>query len=297
MGRTLLVGFLVLASVFLSEKARAEVCGRIASFRGQIEVLRVKEGSDPSAEDSARVAILAQKRMRLQCSDIVVTRQAARAKLRFVNKSVLTLGPHSRLEILDYLRKKSDVSQLKLTYGKVRAFLKPSKKMVKKLPEKGEKTKSRQSRFFIKTPSAVAGVRGTDFFISHNPITEQTSQATITGEVEVEQAATGQKVIVRPGKQVEIKELKPDVAKEIKKKIAEGADLDELQKISKDFIPLTSQPIQPETKEVIRQTSAIAKNDKNFASKAAEKLLGKASSWNLPPDEVPLDLKELKEEF
>ena len=288
----------MVSSILLSENAKARVCGRIASLRGQIEVLRVKEGVNPKSSDAARIAILAKKRMKLRCSDIIVSRKAARAKVRFINKAVLTLGPHSRLEVLDYLKKRSNVSQLKLTYGKVRALLKPDNmKIPTRLPKKGEKTKRRTSRFFIKTPSAVAGVRGTDFYISHDPLSEKTAQATITGEVEVEQAATGQKVLVKPGKQVEVKELKPEVAKEIKKKLAEGASDDELKKISNDFVPLKSKPIQPETKEVIRQTSAIAKNDKDFASKEAEKLLGKAKNWQLPPDEVPLDLKELKEEF
>ena len=43
-------------------------------------------------------------------------------------------------------------------------------------------------RLRITTPSAVAGVRGTDFFVSHNPNTAITEQATIEGTVEVQRA-------------------------------------------------------------------------------------------------------------
>ena len=60
---------------------------------------------------------------------------------------------------------------------------------------------------------------------------------------------------------------------------------------------LQAEPIKEEVKEEIRQTSAIARNDKNFTSKQAVKVLGAPKSWKLPADEIPLDLKDIKEEF
>ncbi len=287
--------FLVLS--FFSTPSFAKICGRIATMRGQIEILRVKKGDNPKSEDVVRTAILGQRRMKLKCSDIVVSRASARAKIRFTNKAVLTLGPHSRLELLDYLKRKGDPSQLKLTYGKVRALLSKKDRISRKLPKKGSKPKRKTSRFIIKTPSAVAGVRGTDFYISYNPEKFETEQATITGEVEVEKLQTGEKVLVKPGKQVEVKQLKKVVAEEIKRQLKEGKDIKEIQASVKEFKPLKMAVIKPETKEVIRQTSVIAKDDKDFASRGAVKILGKPNTWKLPPDEVPFDLKDIKEEF
>jgi len=273
----LLMAFLILLS---SNWALAKVCGRIESLRGQIEVLRIKKGHDPKSADHTRAGILARKRMKLSCSDIVVSRKSARAKIRLVNRAMMTMGPNSRIEIKNYLKETSkDPDQLKLTYGKVRALFKSKKKVPKKLPKKGETAGYKKtSRWRIKTPSVVAGVRGTDFYIGFDPRKALTEQATIEGEVEVEDVATGEKVVVKPGQQVSVEEVKKDQKKKKRKK-------------------MEIKPIQPETKEVIRQTSAIARNDRDFVTKEAVQLLGKPKSWKLPPDEVPLDLKGLKEEF
>lgn len=54
------------------------------------------------------------------------------------------------------------------------------------------------SRLIIKTPSMVAGVRGTDFYVSFSPIRKVTEQATIEGRVVVENEVTKEKVLVEP---------------------------------------------------------------------------------------------------
>jgi hypothetical protein len=71
-------------------------------LRGAIEVLRLKSETTQTKD---RVGIIAKKSMPLWCSDIIVTRKAARAKVRLVNKTTLTLGPHSRVEIRNHFNK------------------------------------------------------------------------------------------------------------------------------------------------------------------------------------------------
>lgn len=158
----LLMGAVFVGASLNPIDVQAAICGRIQSLRGQTEVLRLKSDSTamPSqSESQTRQALLGQKKMKLWCSDIVITRQSARAKIQLKNQSLVTLAPESRLEIKDYLNKKdSDPSQLKLIYGKVRAFVEPVK-LQGKLPKKGAQIGSpKQTRFIIKTPSAMAEV-------------------------------------------------------------------------------------------------------------------------------------------
>ncbi|MCB0355697.1 MAG: FecR domain-containing protein [Bdellovibrionales bacterium] len=283
--------FCIILSTTLSY---ADICGRITSLRGAVEVLRLKNEKDKSTD---RLGIIAQNKMSLWCSDIIVSRKAARAKIRLKNHATLTLGPHSRIEILNHINNTTDVNQLKLTYGKVRALFHDNKaKKPKKLPEKKDKNSNNFSRLIIKTPSVVAGVRGTDFYISYSPIRKKTEQATIEGQVLVENEVTQEKIIVDPGKQVAVDLIAPEVATEIKAELKKGKNLQQIQR-EKGLDELAVEPIKEVVKEEIRQTSAIARNDKDFTSQQAVEILGAPEKWQLPPDEIPLDLKDIKEEF
>ena len=212
-----IVLFLVL---FTSVMSSAAVCGRITSLRGAIEVLRLKSETNKSTD---RLGIIAKKKMSLWCSDIIVSRKAARAKVRLKNKTTLTLGPHSRIEIRNHFNKSKSVNHLKLTYGKVRALFKEDKpKKAKRLPEKKDKSSRGQSRLIIKTPSMVAGVRGTDFYVSYSPLRKVTEQATIDGQVLVENEVTKEKVLVKPGKQVAVDLVPTEVAKKVQADLEKG---------------------------------------------------------------------------
>lgn len=276
-----------------SSIARAAVCGRITSLRGAIEVLRLTNEKSGTTD---RVGIIASKQMPLWCSDILVTRKAARAKVLLINKTVLTLGPHSRVEIQNQFNVDKSVNHLKLTYGKVRALFKEDKiQKPQHLPEKNSGNKN-MSHLIIKTPAMVAGVRGTDFYISYSPQRKIGEQATLKGKVIVENDVTGEKIWVDPGKQVAVNAVEPEIAEKIKKEIKAGKNIEQI-KNEVGISSLQVEPIKEEVKEEIRQTSAIARNDKEFTSSEAVRVLGQPESWELPKDEIPLDLKEIKEEF
>ncbi len=293
---------LLLLSIALfgvSVQADENICGKITSLRGKLEILRLINVSDAkntqNPNEASRQGIIAENKMTLWCSDIIVTREASRAVVRLRNQTTMTVGPHSRLEIQNYLNGEKGVNQLKLTYGKVRTFLKPKKDKETKL---ARPTANKYSRLIIKTPGAVAGVRGTDFYLSYNPLENKTEQATLTGEVEVKNEVTGQTVSVPPGQQVTVDKIPDSVVEAVKKDLAKGKSLEEISKekgLNAEIAAPT--PIVAALKTQIQQTSSIAQNYQEFNSKDAVAVIGKPEDWKPPVSELPFDLKDLKEEF
>ncbi len=240
-----------------SNLALAETCGKLLKIQGDVEILRTKEAKD------VRIGIKAVDQMPLQCDDIILTGRASRAKLKLGN-TLITMSSQSRLAAEDYSEKTHEPNLLSLMYGKIRALVKP----------RGSDEKNLQ----ISTSTAVMGVRGTDLFVGFDPNTRLTHQATIEGKVEVEQKATGQKIMVDPGQQIKI-ETRVDT---------EGEEVQ---------APIKVEPISVKVVEQIRQASFIAKDDKEFATTEAVKILGEPAKWLPPDEELPLDLRGMKNEF
>ncbi len=137
--------FLILLSGVFSA-AWADIAGTLTALEGRVDILR-------PGEDRATPAKLFDK---VSVGDIIRTKSKSKAEITFVDDSVIRLAAGSRLEIQEYLfsggERKSGV--VKLFRGKARSIIKR---------QKGEKV----GRFQVKTPTAVAGVRGTDFFVFH----------------------------------------------------------------------------------------------------------------------------------
>ena len=77
----------------------------------------------------------------------------------------------------------------------------------------GEKYDNRSSKFEIRTATAVAGVRGTDFITSYDPVTKTTEVITFRGEVAFtslagseSDVATGDTVVVTKGEKSQARE-------------------------------------------------------------------------------------------
>jgi hypothetical protein len=241
--------------------AVAKPCGEISQTAGVVEVLRAK-----SNEDLNRVALKVQAPFEILCTDVVVTQAGSRAKIKLSN-GVITMSPNSRIFISKVAKGSSTPSLMNLTYGKIRTFFDG-----KKAAQTPEAKKDTQSQFRIQTSTAVVGVRGTDFFVGFDPNKELTTQATLKGEVEVEQTKTAQKVFVKSGEEVQV-----EAAEKIKS--------------------LEVKPIEKETVVQIRQTSPLVKLDKEFTSQEAVSILGAPEKWTPPADEIPGDLKDIKNVF
>ncbi|OQW51568.1 MAG: hypothetical protein A4S09_10090 [Proteobacteria bacterium SG_bin7] len=249
--------FYTFSFLVLANFCQAEVCGKILKIQGDVEILRIKETKD------VRIGIKATDQAPLQCDDIILTGRASRAKLK-LGSTVVTMSSQSRLAAEEHNEKTHEPNLLSLMYGKIRALVKPR--------ETGEKNLQ------INTSTAVMGVRGTDLFVGFDPNTRLTHQATIEGKVEVEQKVTGQKIMVDPGQQIKIEaHIAPDG--------------EEIQ------APLRAEPISIKVVEQIRQASFIAKDDKEFATTEAVKILGEPTKWLPPDEELPLDLRGMKNEF
>ncbi|MFC1820240.1 FecR domain-containing protein [Thermodesulfobacteriota bacterium] len=109
----------------------------------------------------------AKKDLPLFKGDIIVTQERGRIRLRLKDDSILTLASKTNLVVNESVynkKKKSRFSFLKMSLGKARFF-------VKKLAN------LRRSDFKVKTPTAVVGVRGSDFIIESEP--ERTDVTTL----------------------------------------------------------------------------------------------------------------------
>ena len=314
MTKTILVLSVLLGVVLGVSAAHAETCGQLAGVRGtEVAILRMQRGR--TGQDSVRYAMkIAEKSATpIECDDVIQAGKDSSARILLANAK-LSLGSDSRIEIAEHSGAskggEASVGLLNLTYGKLRALVN------RKKAENGEtvvttapaaqgvgKTvkKEGQVSFEVKTFSAVAGVRGTDFFVGYNPNTGLTTQATIEGSVEVAQAGTSQKVLVEGSHQVLV-ETTPQAVRAAQDRIKSGQDKpNELPKklpgLNEQVKPLQVVALNESIREEVRQTSAAVNDDADFTSKRAVETLGVPATWTLKREPIPDSLKGLKNEY
>lgn len=134
--------------------------------------------------------------MKVFQGDEITAGADSRAKIVMSDKNVLNVSPDSKIVIAKYENKGDEKNvQIEVMYGKVRASVE-------------EKYDGDKSKFNIKTPSAVAGVRGTDFITGYNLQTQKSEITTFTGTVAVGTPGPGgvisNPVFVRPGQQTSV---------------------------------------------------------------------------------------------
>lgn len=172
----------VLTSVlFLASQAFAEASGIMMVVKGDIKITSAKGGKTDAAKVGSKVVE----------GDTITAGPDSRAKIVMSDRNVLNISPESKVVIAKYESTSSSKNvELKVEYGKVRASVE-------------QKYDGEQNQFNIKTPAAVAGVRGTDFITGYSVATRQTSVITFSGMVAVGTMGPGGKiqnpVYVRPG--------------------------------------------------------------------------------------------------
>ncbi len=153
MKRTILTVILTFFLTLTSALTYAGVIGKITAIQGDVDVLM------PGMERAAP-AVLQQP---VSEGDIIRTKSNGKAEITFVDDSVIRLAPGSRLQITEYLmegsKRKSGV--MNLFRGKIRAVVSKSRGFLGVAFGGGD-------RFEVRTPTAVAGVKGTDFFVSYS---------------------------------------------------------------------------------------------------------------------------------
>lgn len=167
----ILIQALVLLAFSFAENAEAQ------SIHG---ILRVVKGDVRIIQSADQKEIKARIGQKVYPKDVIIAAQDSRAKIVMIDNNELNISPDTRLEIQSYEYKPSEDKKtvmLNVLYGKVRA----------KVNQKYEG----DNKFQVKTPSAVAGVRGTDFFTSYNRGTNETKIVTFEGKVAFGQAGAG----------------------------------------------------------------------------------------------------------
>ncbi|HZE20568.1 MAG TPA: FecR family protein, partial [Desulfobaccales bacterium] len=146
MARVILVLVLVLG---LSAWASAKVVGHVTKVQGRIDIL--KRGKLPANPVKLQDAV--------ESGDVLRAKSLSRAQITFIDNTILTLSPRSRLAIKDYEfhpEKEKRNAVLKIFQGLAHV-------VVSKL------YKVEQPDFIIETNTAVTGVRGTDFGVRLEP--------------------------------------------------------------------------------------------------------------------------------
>lgn len=116
--------------------------------------------------------------------DTVVTGADSRAKIVMSDRNVINVSPDTKIEITKYTNDSQSGAkevELKLDKGKVR----------NNVEQAYDGTKS---KFMMKTPTAVAGVRGTQFVTSFDPQSMKTEVTALRGQVAFSSMSNGKPV-------------------------------------------------------------------------------------------------------
>ncbi|MEI7972894.1 MAG: FecR domain-containing protein [Bdellovibrio sp.] len=192
------IGFLALFLFPLQGFANVE--GMFMVVKGDVQVKAAKASQTVKAKVGQKVGP----------GDQINTGVDSRAKIVMADKNVLNISPESKIVIENYTNnaktgeKKVD---LKVLEGKLRASVE-------------QKYDDQKNTFQIRTPTAVAGVRGTDFITGFNVQTQVTSIVTFSGVVAVgtpgPRGGIANPVMVQPGQTTSIESGKaPEAPKAI----------------------------------------------------------------------------------
>lgn len=151
----------------------AEMYGLLMVVKGDVKITK-----DDQSTTAAKVG------GKVLPKDTILTGPDSRAKIVMSDRNVINVSPDTKMQITKYLNdSKSGLKdvEIKLDQGKVRNNVEQS--------YDGEK-----SKFIMKTPTAVAGVRGTQFVTSFDNKTNISSVFAIRGQVSFTSMANGKPV-------------------------------------------------------------------------------------------------------
>ena len=151
----------------------AGAAGKITRVDGKVSITR---GGKPIPAETG-VAILE--------GDSIRTEVKAKVKMLMADGTILDIGPSSKFNITEYYYNPTTRANYSLVYGRGRA----------KVPRSRKRPNVR-----FTTPTAVAGVRGTDIIFEYDEATGLTRIITVTGTVMVvNPSAPGQETILTAG--------------------------------------------------------------------------------------------------
>ncbi|MCG6535517.1 MAG: FecR family protein, partial [Syntrophales bacterium LBB04] len=145
-----LTSFMVILSILMIfvPAAQAAPAGKVTNIDGRVDVTAPgQQARALSIGDTVNVG------------DIIRTKSASKCEVTWVDGSVARLSENSRLQVTEFMlaKEKRSVS-FNLFRGKMQNIVKTATQL---FGGKGE------SKYEVHTPTAVCGVRGTNFFIYH----------------------------------------------------------------------------------------------------------------------------------
>ena len=181
--------FLVVLALILAAASQVWAspgAGFVAAVRGEVSIERGTE------THVARIGFM------VQAGDVLLTGPKSRLKVLLSDDSVLALGSKSRLEIKRHLFEKNGKrsTSLRLVRGQIRALV--HKMVADKKPD-----------FEVRTRTAVAGVRGTEFALDAGADGQGGRLVTFSGSV-LWAANEGEPILVAAGEASQASELGVD---------------------------------------------------------------------------------------
>ncbi len=172
----LLVGILCLSSAFRTH-AREAAMGKVASMQGTVAIQRAKQTT----------WLQARKHTEIFFGDIIQTGEGSEAVISLVDDSIMRVRANSKIVLNTRISPVEKKSSVLLFFG--RLWSKVSRKALRK------------KVFEVQTPTAVCGVRGTDFEIAAYEDGTMLVQV-VSGEVEVDNETTRETLAATQGTQV-----------------------------------------------------------------------------------------------
>lgn len=239
--KKLFFGFIL--TTLLASPAMAKRAGVITMVKGPVEVFirptDVPDTSKPTVKFENKFYTIKKAKIgtKLKFDQVIKTGPSSKLKINFINGDSMMIGPgtaYSLKSLKGTIKGRKKKSQMiHLIYGKIRAVV--------------SKTGPRNN-MRVKTKAAVAGVRGTDFYISYNPSEGVTRVDVLRGKVTVKGSHTQKTQSVQKGFSLQI-----SIDKKTKKSIAKLKPItkEKLIEIQKEtIVKVDVQAMQKQTDEI-----------------------------------------------
>ncbi|MEW6775951.1 MAG: FecR family protein, partial [Bdellovibrionota bacterium] len=157
----------------------ATPAGKITDAEGEAEIIR-KGTAEPE---------IVQEQMDVFEGDALETGEDGMIRVALADGSSLTLAPEGHLKITRQLydaKKGERESLFDLLRGKIRA-------------EVAKLAKLSRSNFEVRTPTAVAGVRGTDFEVEHDEAAGESGVYVFEGSTDWKDVKSGESLLIQSG--------------------------------------------------------------------------------------------------
>ncbi|MCB0350013.1 MAG: FecR domain-containing protein [Bdellovibrionales bacterium] len=227
--------------------------GTIVAKKGDVKILRTPAGPEDKGpfalyEGNKYSYELAKIGKKIKPSEIIQSGADGKAKIVYPNGDYLVIGVGTTMVMPDVAEKAEakDSSSVKLIYGRVRALISKS---------------GPRNNMTVKTPTAVAGVRGTDFFTRSNP-SAGTEITVLRGQVDMSSK----------NKPKEVVKIKTGFSAEAKPKAESAPKIIEATK--EELLTLQGDTAVQTTKEEIASLPAETQEKLNtLAEKSKEAIL------------------------